>query len=272
MRRNVVVAGLVTGAFVSGLAHNTYAVPPRPASEIWCELSKRVARRETTAPLGFVHIATSPAFTTVYVDDKPFDVSWSVKLRLPPGTHWLQIGADGFVTRYMEIGVRDGSTLDIAIKLERASHENDAIGSGNDDGGEICDIDPNAPGCGVAQIKMTEEAKKALKEVPAFGDYFPPRLGTTPAKAMGLAALTSAAAGTVLGLLALRDRGSSANPMSPQAEEGQALTTIADASFLAAAAFVLAGVVLYLQRDEPQHPYEGGPRATWGGAHSLLDF
>jgi hypothetical protein len=125
----------------------------------------------------------------------------------------------------------------------------------------ICDVDPNAPGCGIALINMAEEVKKPLK---SLDDYAVPKplcwggcvdgqwgsiIGPTPARIMGGAALVTAAAGTIFGALALRDLASVHDSTSARFQEGQTYMALSGASFLASAALASFAIYLYLNRN-----------------------
>jgi hypothetical protein len=255
------LAGLVLGVLIVGHANEVRAEPQRPDRNSCCQLAKPSSLQDTANIGGIVHVETVPSDATVVVDELRAEGNTPVDLTLRPGRHSLHIFADGYLSEYQEVDVTDGSHQELHMELVQPASAPGEM--------DICQIDPSAPGCGTAQINMAEEAKKAIKNREIYDGI--PRLGTAPAKAMGVAALATAATATVFGLLALRDRSDSGNPLSARAQEGQTFTALADAGFGLAVGFVVMGVVLYLQRDQPE-PLQGGPRATWGSARPLLNF
>jgi hypothetical protein len=233
MKRRASLAGLLTAAvIVIGHQREARAVSPPPGR-------------------GVVIVETAPPNATVYVDGLRTAGAPPLRLELAPGKHSVQAFTENSDSRYVEVEVAAGSeqTIRLARVLGICDVDPTAPGCGVDaEGGDICQIDPSAPACSPAGIYRAEEAKRPIST--SYFDAYLPRLGTAPAKAMGVAALASAATGTIFSLLALHDRDDSGNPLTPRAEEHQTFTAIGGAACVAAAAFVVMGVVLYLQRDD----------------------
>jgi hypothetical protein len=190
-----------------------------------------------------VRIETTPLDAEVFVDGKPVATTTPADVSLPAGRHLVRVERPGSLTLYRDIDATYAANSDVRMVLTSAP---------DFDTGDICQITPDAPQCANTQIDFGAEVKKSLKRSEFYVDALYARSGVVPAIVTGGVALGATAVGTVFGVLALDDRNRlQSNRDAGTANEASNFAAASDLGFIAAGAFAVTSVILYLKRDDP---------------------
>ena len=195
-------------------------VPPK-MTEQGDEVKRRVAAIKALP--GKVHVETTPAGASIYVDGKAHTAVTPADVELTPGKHSVKLSAENRVSQEKDIEVTFASKQDLRFELEDKSAA------------------PTPPPM-IAAVPAVEAA-------PASAAAPEPKATNSlvPALVTGGLAVVALGAGTVFGIMALGDKSDfDKKPTSATADDGENHALIADMAFGVALTLGVTSAVLFL--------------------------
>ncbi len=186
---------------------------------------------------GKIHVESVPPGAHVTVDGKPASGLTPTDVEVTPGTHTVNVSADGRQPAEKQVDVAFASTQNVNAELEAAA-------------APVPTLPPQPP--------PAEAPPPAAPPPPP-----PAPRSMLPAYITGGVAIVAAGVGTVFGIMALNDKSTfDSNPTSQTADDGENHALIADMCFGVALTLGVTSAVLFLTPDESAPaPAAAGARA-----------